>query len=338
MLRNHKNIHLGIIIGQLVLTLPFIEFDIDCVMINRVLIRLKVIQVVYAYYLSGSHKVETAERELSVSLSKAYELYNILLYLLVESLLFVRQRVNRKLRFSTEPVTKAETRFMENRFLAQLEINESLTEYIKTENMEWLTTSVFPKRFSELIMESEVFNEYMEAGVFTYNADKELCKKLYKNLLVDNEELDALLEERSLYWNGDKAEVDSFVIRTIKNFKEGNGATQPLLPEFKSHNDVVFAETLLRTAIENCDEYRSLISESSKHWDANRLALMDVIIMQIAIAEIVTFESIPIKVTINEYVELAKYYSTPKSGGFVNGMLDAIATKMYNDGVITKHI
>lgn len=305
-------------------------------MINRVLIRLKVVQIVYAYYLNGGQRVETAERELSVSLSKAYELYNILLNLLVETLSFARQQLSRKKRFSTEPVTKAEVRFVENRFLVQLEANESLIEYMKTENKEWITASGLPKSFLGLIMESNEYREYLEAGVFTYSADRELCKKLYKAVFVDNEELDTVLEDHCLYWNGDKAEVDSFVIRTIKSFKEGNGASHPLLPEFKDQDDRIYAETLLSAAIENCEEYRSLISESSKHWDASRLALMDVIIMQVAIAEIVTFESIPIKVTMNEYVELAKYYSTPKSGGFVNGMLDAIATRMREEGKITK--
>jgi N utilization substance protein B len=144
-------------------------------------------------------------------------------------------------------------------------------------------------------------------------------------LIQDNSELEALLEELSLYWNDDKDIVDTFVLKTIKRFEEQNGARQELLPEYDSEEDKDYARKLFRAAILNADEYQHYMSEASRNWDFSRLAYMDVIIMQIAIAEMLTFPSIPVSVTINEFVDIAKLYSTPKSGGYINGMLDAIA-------------
>ena len=166
--------------------------------------------------------------------------------------------------------------------------------------------------------------------------DKELWRKLYKAFIFDNEELDALLEDISLYWNDDKAIVDTFVVKTIKRFKEENGAEQELLPEYKDDEDIEYAHKLFRASIQNAEEYRRLMSDNSKNWDMNRLAFMDVIIMQTAIAEVLTFPQIPVNVSINEYVEIAKYYSTPKSGAFINGLLDSIIKNLKKDNRISK--
>ena len=154
--------------------------------------------------------------------------------------------------------------------------------------------------------------------------------------LLDNEELDALLEEQSLYWNDDKFVVDTFVIKTIKRFEEEKGALQQLLPEYKDVADMDFARRLFRTTIANAEEYRTLMSGSSKNWDMQRLAFMDVVIMQAALAEILTFDDVPLSVTLNEYVEIAKHYSTAKSGSFVNGLLDSITKKLRQEGKLNK--
>lgn len=159
----------------------------------------------------------------------------------------------------------------------------------------------------------------------SYEADREVWRKIYRTLIQDNDDLYALLEEKSLYWNDDKDIVDTFVIKTIKRFRPENKSEQELLPEYKDDEDRTFAIKLFRATILNADTYQRYMSETSRNWDFSRLAYMDVVIMQIAIAEMLTFPNIPIQVTINEYVNLAKLYSTPKSGGYINGMLDAIA-------------
>lgn len=145
-------------------------------------------------------------------------------------------------------------------------------------------------------------------------------------------------EEQSLYWNDDKEVVDTFVLKTIKRFEEKNSATQELLPEYDSEEEKDYARKLFRATILNADDYQRYMSETSHNWDFSRLAYMDVIIMQIAIAEMINFPSIPVSVTINEYVELAKYYSTPRSAGYINGMLDAIARHLSKSGKLVKYI
>ena len=147
-----------------------------------------------------------------------------------------------------------------------------------------------------------------------------------------------MLEEKSLYWNDDKEVVDTFVIKTIKRFEEKNQSRQEILPEWDNEEDKEYARKLFRATIMNADEYQRYMSEASRNWDFSRLAYMDIVIMQIAIAEMLTFPSIPISVTINEYVELAKLYSTPKSGGYINGMLDAIAHHLVRAGKMLKQV
>jgi transcription antitermination factor NusB len=159
----------------------------------------------------------------------------------------------------------------------------------------------------------------------------------YKNIIFNNIELDQVLEDQSLYWNDDKEIVDTFVLKTIKRFDEKNGAKQELLPEFKDEEDQDFARRLFRRTILNADYYRHLISENTKNWDLDRVAFMDVVIMQIALAEILSFPNIPVSVSLNEYVEIAKLYSTPKSGGFINGTLDGIVNSLKKENKLTKN-
>ena len=146
-----------------------------------------------------------------------------------------------------------------------------------------------------------------------------------------------MIEDQSLYWNDDKEIVDTFVLMTIIRFEEENGADQPLLPEFKDDEDQDFARRLFRRSILNAEYYRHLISENTRNWDLDRVALMDIIIMQIALAEILSFPNIPISVTFNEYVEIAKLYSTPKSGSFINGTLDGIVKALKEENKLTKN-
>jgi len=299
-------------------------------MINRVLIRLKIVQIVYAYYQNGGKNLDTAEKELFFSLSKAYDLYNYLLLLMVE----VTKQANKRLNAAKNKMipTKEElfpnTKFVKNRFIAQLEVNKQLMEFTTNQKKTWENEADFIKSLCDKILESDIYKEYMASETSSYEEDRELWRKIYKNIIFNNAELDQVLEDQSLYWNDDKEIVDTFVLKTIKRFEEKNGAKQELLPEFKDDEDQDFARRLFRRAILNADYYRHLISENTKGWDLDRVAFMDVIVMQIALAEILSFPNIPVSVSLNEYVEIAKLYSTPKSGGFINGTLDGIVNSL----------
>lgn len=308
-------------------------------MINRVLIRLKIVQIVYAYYQNGGKNLDTAEKELFFSLSKAYDLYNYLLLLMVE----VTKQANKRLNAAKNKLvpTKEElfpnTKFVENRFIAQLEVNKQLLEFSNNQKKTWENEADFVKTLCDKILESDIYKEYMASETSSYEEDRELWRKLYKNIIFNNIELDQVLEDQSLYWNDDKEIVDTFVLKTIKRFDEKNGAKQELLPEFKDEEDQDFARRLFRRTILNADYYRHLISENTKNWDLDRVAFMDVVIMQIALAEILSFPNIPVSVSLNEYVEIAKLYSTPKSGGFINGTLDGSVNSLKKENKLTKN-
>jgi N utilization substance protein B len=308
-------------------------------MINRVLIRLKIVQIVYAFYQNGGKNLDTAEKELFFSLSKAYDMYNYLLLLMVE---ITKQAERKQSAAKSKLLPTAEelypnTKFVDNRFIAQLEVNKQLLEFSETQKKTWENESEFVKSLCEKIMDSDIYKEYMASETSSYEEDRELWRKLYKRIIFNNEELDQVLEDQSLYWNDDKEIVDTFVLKTIKRFEEENGAKQDLLPEFKDEEDQDFARRLFRRTILNADYYRHLISENTRNWDLDRVALMDIIIMQIALAEILSFPNIPVSVTLNEYVEIAKLYSTPKSGSFINGTLDGIVNALKKENKLTKN-
>ena len=308
-------------------------------MINRVLIRLKFVQIVYAFYQNGGKNLDTAEKELFFSLSKAYDMYNYLLLLMVE---ITKQAERKQSAAKNKLLPTAEelypnTKFVDNRFIAQLEMNKQLLEFSETQKKTWENEAEFVKGLCEKIMDSDIYKEYMASETSSYEEDRELWRKIYKRIIFNNDELDQVLEDQSLYWNDDKEIVDTFVLKTIKRFDEKNGAKQELLPEFKDEDDQDFARRLFRRTILNADYYRHLISENTRNWDLDRVAFMDVIIMQIALAEILSFPNIPVSVTLNEYVEIAKLYSTPKSGSFINGTLDGIVNVLKKENKLTKN-
>ena len=308
-------------------------------MINRVLIRLKIVQIVYAYYQNNSKNLDTAEKELFFSLSKAYDLYHYLLLLMVELTKYANKRISagkNKLRPTREEMLPS-MKFVENRFIAQLEVNKQLLEFCTNQKRTWDNDTDFLKNLFDKISVSPIYKEYMESPDSSYAEDREFWRKVYKNFIFNNEELDQVLEDQSLYWNDDKEIIDTFVLKTIKRFDEKEGASQELLPEFKDDEDRDYARRLFRRTILNADYYRHLISDNTRNWDLDRVAFMDVVIMQIALAEILSFPNIPISVSLNEYVEIAKLYSTSKSGGFINGTLDGIVNQLKKEGKLTKN-
>ena len=306
-------------------------------MINRKLIRVKIVQLTYAYYQNGHHNMDTAEKELLFSLSKAYDLYNYLLGLIVAITQEERRRVDIATRRAEREGTETPSqRFAFNKFATQLEENKQLNLFLEDKKMSWENDVEAVRKLCDQIEQSPLYQEYMMSDAEDYETDRELWRRIYRTLIQGNEDLDAILEEKSLYWNDDKEIVDTFVLKTIKRFDPANKADQELLPEYDDTEDREYALKLFRSTILNADTYQRYMSETSRNWNFSRLAYMDVVLMQIAIAEMLTFPNIPISVTINEYVDLAKLYSTPKSGGYINGMLDAIARHLVDTGRLLK--
>lgn len=306
-------------------------------MINRKLIRVKIVQLTYAYYQNGHHNMDTAEKELLFSLSKAYDLYNYLLGLIVAITQEERRRVDIATRRAEREGTEIPSqRFAFNKFATQLEENKQLNLFMEDKKMSWENDVEAVRKLCDQIEQSPLYQEYMMSDAEDYETDRELWRRIYRTLIQGNEDLDAILEEKSLYWNDDKEIVDTFVLKTIKRFDPANKADQELLPEYDDTEDREYALKLFRSTILNADTYQRYMSETSRNWNFSRLAYMDVVLMQIAIAEMLTFPNIPISVTINEYVDLAKLYSTPKSGGYINGMLDAIARHLVDTGRLLK--
>jgi len=300
-------------------------------MITRTLIRQKVVQILYAYLIRENTNVEAAEKELMFSLNKAYELYLYLLLLMVAVKHYAEDRMAlRRLRLQpTAEDINPNRRFVDNRFINQLEQNSELAGRKKDLKFSWKDSEDVVRRLFENIERSDAYCDYMNAkDKPSYEDDRALWRKLYKQYIMANDELDALFEDQSLYWNDDKTVVDTFVLKTIKHFDPTMGVEQVLLPQFRDIEDAEFAHTLLRRALTNAATYREIIDEQSSNWTAERIAFMDTVIMVTALAEVTSFPTIPLNVTLNEYVEIAKFYSTPSSGSFINGVLDAAAKKL----------
>ena len=308
-------------------------------MINRQLIRTKIVQLIYAYYQNGNKNIDNAEKELIFSLSKAYDLYNYLLGLIVAVTKEERHRGEVAFqRAHREGGEEPSVKFAYNKFAVQLEENAMLLNFMSQQKTTWEDDIESVRKICNMIEQCETYQEYMASADSSYEADREVWRKLYRQIIQDNDDLNSLLEDKSLYWNDDKDIVDTFVLKTIKRFDPKNDSHQELLPEYKDEEDKDFARKLFRATILNADTYQRFMSEASHNWDFSRLAYMDIVIMQIAIAEMMTFPNIPINVTLNEYVELAKIYSTPRSGAYINGMLDAIARHLIDTGRLLKSI
>ncbi len=307
-------------------------------MINRTLIRLKIVQLIYSFYQNGSKDIQTAEKELMFSLSKAYDLYNFLLLLMVDVTRYEQEQIEKqeeinKIAHKDDVISH---KFVDNLFVKQLADNKHLLDFVENQKRTWLNDSDYLKQLLTDIKESDTYNDYMQIEGNDYQSDRELWRKIYKSIIMKDERINDVIEDKSLYWNDDKEIVDTFVLKTIKRFEEKNKSEQELLPEYKDEEDREFAIKLFRSTILNDESHRRYIAQSIKNWEFDRLAFMDVVIMQIAIAEIISFPLIPTVVSINEYVDIAKYYSTPKSAGYVNGILDAVVRRLKYEHVIAK--
>lgn len=308
-------------------------------MINRNLIRIRVVQLVYAWYQNTNKDLRNAEKELLFGLQKSYDLYYFLLLLMVELTDSYQNRVETKRNkfLPTEEDLHPNTHLIDNQFILQLRENKQFLKQLAERPLSWEANDAFIKNLLDTILSSEAYKEYSEIASPSYEDDQEFWRKAFKQFIYLNEELDDILEDECIYWNDDVEIVQTFVLKTIKRFSAENGDDQPLLPMFKDEEDKVFALKLLHNSILDEKEYRKLIEKHTEKWDFDRIAFMDLIIMQVALSEILTFESIPTNVSLNEYIEIAKSYSTSKSGTFINGILDAIVQEIKKEKRIFKN-
>lgn len=307
-------------------------------MINRILIRIKVLQIVYSFYQNGNGDLKVAEKELLFSLQKSYDLYHYFLLLILE-VTHLQERIldNRKHKLRpTEEDLHPNMRFVNNRFVKLLAENEALNQYVSEQGLSWSNDPDFVRSVHDLILSSDIYTEYLSNPDDSFDTDREFWRATFKKLICGNDMIENFLEDKSIYWNDDIEIVETFTLKTIKKLDETGGRTQPLLPMFKDMEDREFAIRLFRQSLIKGDEYREYINKHMKNWETERIAHMDLLIMQVALAEIMTFPSIPISVTLNEYIDAAKYYSTPKSGIFINGILDSIVNELKKEKVLFK--
>ena len=309
-------------------------------MINRVLIRAKVVQMLYAYMVSkDSMTLTTAKKELTKSLDKSYELYNALLKLMIELTDVQDLRLDEaKHKFlPTEEDLNPNMRFVENEFVKRLRADQTLADFVDDKKINWRDDELFVRLLLDKILRSEEYQEYMEMPKTSLVRDGEVWYQLMKKVVLPDENLLEHLQSMSVYYTDDDLQImGQFVMKTIRRFEDEEA--QPILPQYKNDDDSKFGEQLFSKAVAEMEENNSYIDlfVKTEKWDVERIALMDRVVMCTALTEIRNYPSIPVNVSLNEYIELAKDYSTPRSGQFVNGILNAVVNKLRADKVIIK--
>jgi len=318
-------------------------------MISRRLLRIKVLQILYAYFIAGKESLPAPEKTLRNSIEYTYDLYNYLIFLILEIYSYAAERIEmaKQKQLPSYEDLNPNTKFINNIIIRQLSENNQLNEEIKRSGLSWKNKPELIKNIYQQIIDSNTYKEYMGnkdhnknktagQGGNNYNEDKKLIINIYKNNISTSELLFQTLEEENIFWNDDIEFVISMIIKTVKNFTENSNENTQLLPLYKNEEDRKFAGRLLSCTINNSDEYKDMIERFSKNWDIERVVFMDIVIMQILLSEILEFPDIPVKVSMNEYLEISKYYSTKKSFFFINGVTENIITLLKKTNRIKK--
>jgi len=278
-------------------------------MINRIIIRIKVLQIVYAYYQKNSGDLASAENELLFSLEKSYDLYHYLLLLIVLLTDAEQKRLdkNKNKLLATEEELNPNRRLADNRFAEQLRTNGRLTAFSMRRGTLWNEdNSLLIRNLLKKIIQSDYYKEYLES-TDSYGSDQEFWRNVFKYIIMEDGELCETMEEKSIYWEDDLDVIGTFVLKTMKRFTPESGTKQELMPMFKDEEDKEFAVKLLHCALLEEKENNERINRQINNWELDRIAQMDLYIMQIALSELLNFPSIPISVTLNEYIDLARY-------------------------------
>jgi N utilization substance protein B len=307
-------------------------------MISRRQLRIKALQTLYAFYKTGGDDMGRSEKELHFNIEKAYALYHYLLLLLIDVVLYAESRIElaKNKRIPTSEDLHPNTRFIDNRLVGQLRINDHLLRYVEKYKLNWANYPELIKEIYNRLIESDEYKKYMSAEADGYAEDKRMVTHIYTHLVFPNELLGSILEEQSIYWNDDLEFITNMIVKTFKKFKESDGPDKSLMQLYKNQEDRDYVIKLFRFSILHREEYMEYIKQNTRNWDLERIAFMDILIMQMAIAELVGFPSIPTKVTLNEYLEISKFYSTSKSNVFINGVLDKVVMQMKEEHKIVK--
>lgn len=307
-------------------------------MISRRQLRIKALQSLYAYYTTGREDIRRSEKELHFNIEKAFELYHYLLLLMIDVIIYAESRIEiaRNKRIPTHEDLHPNTRFIENQLVDQLRNNEQLLRFVEQHKLNWVNHPELIKEVYTRLIESDEYEAYMNAEEHEYAEDKRLVTFIYTHIVFSSERLDSIMEEQSIYWNDDLEFITSMIVKTFKKFKEEDGPDKLLMDLYKNSEDKEYVVNLYRQTILHREEYVEYIKQNTRNWDLERIAFMDILIMQIALAELVAFPSIPTKVTLNEYLEISKFYSTSKSSVFINGVLDKVLMQLKEEKKIIK--
>jgi transcription antitermination protein NusB len=313
-------------------------------MLSRRFLRIKVMQAIYAFQQEGPENINTGEKQLLTSLDKLYELYIHQLSFLLELSDFARRRIEEnKLKYlPSEQDLYPNERFIDNKFLLQLANNRDYKRKADSYKINWVDEDESLRKCYNQLREFPEYIEYMSKPTVSYSDDKDIIESIFLNIQAKSDLLRSYFEEKSLYWSDDFETSVMMVTKTIKSFKEGWDEFTSLPTLLKDENnpggseDLSFVKQLYRRTLIHNDEYSKIISQHADNWDIERIALMDTILIKMALSEFVEFPSIPVKVTLNEYIELSKNYSTPKSKVFINGILDKLIAEFKQEGKISK--
>ncbi len=307
-------------------------------MISRRILRIKILQLLYAYFQSAENSINKFEKELFFSIQKTYDLYHYLLLLVVDIADYASSRIEIALqkKVPTREDLNPNTKFVDNLVIRQIRTNKQLNQYLNTTRLSWVNSPDLIKKLHNRIRMAPFFKDYMEEAGRNYDQDKKLIMEVYTSEIINSESLYQNLEEQSIYWNDEVEFVISMIAKTLKGFHETEGEQASLMPLFKNDDDKEFARELFRKVILHKEEFGKLVESYTENWDVDRIAFVDLLILEMAITEAVAFPSIPTRVTINEYLEIAKFYSTEKSSIFINGLLDKIFKHLKEEKKIVK--
>jgi N utilization substance protein B len=299
-------------------------------MISRRLLRIKALMALYAFNRRDDGDLAQAEKELLFSISKSYELYHYILLLLIELADVAGEKIDLALRkkIPTHQDLNPNRRFADNILIRQLRDNSDLKKFVATKKISWANHPEIPRTLYNKMQKWDPYVEYMGAEKGSYNADKKIVSKLVTEFFTVSDDLLTGFEEQSIFWNDDLDYVAAMIEKTFRKFRNEASYQGSLMPLYRNDDDEQYVIKLFRKVILRSKECSELIDHNTTNWEVERIALMDILVMQLAITEIIEFPEIPVKVTLNEYIEIAKYYCTSKSSTFVNGILDKVVREM----------
>lgn len=307
-------------------------------MLSRRLIRVKVMQVLYSLIQQGDLDLKEAETLLQHSIGKSQDLYHLILQLpsALRHLAAKRIEIGRTKLRPTAAELNPNTRFAQNRLILALEENEQLNKAIETSGNTWSQDDTVIKTIFSKMTHCDAYNKYMNSDEDSFEADRNFVIKFMGKELPKMSFFFQALEFKNVFWNDEAEFMISMAIKTLKDFDGTNGATVELMPLYKDEDDAEFTKKVLRRSIMERENTIEMIKKYSKNWDADRVALLDVLLINMAIAEMTTMVNIPIKVTLNEYIEIAKFYSTDKSNSYINGLLEKIVRQLVEEKRISE--